>query len=301
MILTYIGVLTYYLSYLVFLFLAYIIWQYQNFNKSLAIILIITSFLFIYARFIEPNFIKIKERKIKLNKENFKPFKIAVFSDLHIGLFTKRCLLKKVIKKINKLKPNFVVIPGDLTWYLPEEKIEKNFKILKNISCPIFITLGNHDCGNPLEKDVSKKLIEVLLKYGVKVIDNKIEEIEINEQKIKIIGLSDLETRKPNYSLIKNFSRNNINIVVSHNPEIAYEFPSYNMDLVICGHTHGGQVRIYPFYKYAYKYITRMKYDFDKGLREFKGTRIFITTGLGMAGLPFRFLMPPVIDILEFK
>ena len=117
MILTYIGVLTYYLSYLVFLFLAYIIWQYQSFNKSLAIILILASLLFIYARFIEPNFIKIKKHKIKLNKKNLKSFKIAVISDLHVGLFTKKCLLKKAIKKINKLEPNFVVIPGDLTWY----------------------------------------------------------------------------------------------------------------------------------------------------------------------------------------
>lgn len=44
-----------------------------------------------------------------------------------------------------------------------------------------------------------------------------------------------------------------------------------------------------------------MTHDFDKGLREFRGTKVFITTGIGLGGLPFRFLMPPVIDILEIE
>ena len=301
MILTTIGVAVFYLSYLVVFFLIYLIWQFDKLPRPVAVFLILASLLFLYARFLEPNIIKIKRQRIKLDKKGIKPFKIAVLADLHIGLFTKSWFLKRVIKKVNKLKPDFILILGDFVWHLPENKIKDKFSCLKDLPVPALAILGNHDCGARGEKDVSGELERVLTDYGLKIIDNKIEEIKMKGQGIRIIGLSDIETRQPDYNLIKNISENGINIVLTHNPDAVYEFPSYDVDLVVCGHTHGGQVRIYPFYKYAYRYIARLKYDFDKGRRDFKGTKVFITTGVGLGGLPFRFLMPPVIDVLEIE
>ena len=301
MILTTIGVAVFYLSYLVVFFLIYLIWQFDKLSRPVAVFLILACLLFLYARFLEPNIIKIKRQRIKLDKKGIKPFKIAVLADLHIGLFTKSWFLKRVIKKVNKLKPDLILIPGDFIHHLPENKIKDKFSCLKSLPAPALAILGNHDCGARGEKDVSGELERVLTDYGLKIIDNKIEEIKMKGQGIRIIGLSDIETRQPDYNLIKNISENGINIVLTHNPDAVYEFPSYDVDLVVCGHTHGGQVRIYPFYKYAYRYIARLKYDFDKGRRDFKGTKVFITTGVGLGGLPFRFLMPPVIDVLEIE
>ena len=301
MILKSVGLAAFYFSYLVIFFLVYLIWQFDNLNKPAAIFLILACFLFLYARFIEPNIIKIRRHKIKLGKKNSAPFKIVVISDFHIGLFTKSFFLKGVVKRIKKLEFDLILIPGDFVWCLPKIKIRKKLAALRELSAPTFAVLGNHDCGAKGEKDVSGELKKVLTNYGLKIIDNKIEEIKIKGQGIKIIGLSDIETRHPDYNLIKNLSGANINIILAHNPDTAYEFPSYDMDLVVCGHTHGGQVRIYPFYKYAYKYISQMKHDFDKGLKNFRGTKVFINTGVGLGGLPFRFLMPPVIDVLEIE
>ena len=301
MILKSVGLAAFYFSYLVIFFLVYLIWQFDNLNKPAAIFLILACFLFLYARFIEPNIIKIRRHKIKLGKKNSAPFKIVVISDFHIGLFTKSFFLKGVVKRIKKLEFDLILIPGDFVWCLPKIKIRKKLAALRELSAPTFAVLGNHDCGAKGEKDVSGELERILTDYGLNIIDNKIEEIKIKGQGIKIIGLSDIETRHPDYNLIKNLSGANINIILAHNPDTAYEFPSYDMDLVVCGHTHGGQVRIYPFYKYAYKYISQMKHDFDKGLKNFRGTKVFINTGVGLGGLPFRFLMPPVIDVLEIE
>ena len=329
MILTTIGVAVFYFSYLVVFFLIYLIWRFNELPRLTAVFLILACFLFLYARFIEPNIIKTKRYKIKLNRKISAPLRVAVWADPHLGLFTGSSFLKRVIKKVNKLKPDFILILGDFVWHLPENKIKDKFSCLKDLPVPALAILGNHDCGARREKDVSEELKKVLINYGLKVIDNKIGEIKISPpraaarvtakagqagsrfhkfnivagkgQGIRIIGLSDIETRQPDYNLIKNISKNGINIVLTHNPDAVYEFPSYDMDLVVCGHTHGGQVRIYPFYKYAYRYIARLKYDFDKGLRDFKGTKVFITTGVGLGGLPFRFLMPPVIDVLEIE
>ncbi|MDD5071801.1 MAG: metallophosphoesterase [Patescibacteria group bacterium] len=301
MILTSLGVIAFYLSYFLAFFLIYLIWPGIQAGRTLRFFLILICLIFLYARFIEPRIIRIKRRQINFKNPLKTGLKIVIISDLHIGLFTKKSLLTKAVKKINNLNPDLVFIPGDFVWRLPENKIEKNLADLKKLMPRTLAVLGNHDCGNQHEKDVSKKLMEILLKCGIKVIDNKIETIKIRGQEIRIVGLADLETRKPDYNLLKNLSRDDINIILEHNPDAAYEFPSYNMNLVVCGHTHGGQIRIYPFYKYAYKYIARMTHDFDKGLREFRGTKVFITTGIGLGGLPFRFLMPPVIDILEIE
>jgi len=329
MILTTIGVAVFYFSYLVFFLLAYSIWPGSGLNQLTRILFFSACLLFLYARFIEPNIIKTKRYKIKLNRKISAPLRVAVWADPHLGLFTGSSFLKRVIKKVNKLKPDFILILGDFVWHLPENKIKDKFSCLKDLPVPALAILGNHDCGARREKDVSEELKKVLINYGLKVIDNKIGEIKISPpraaarvtakagqagsrfhkfnivagkgQGIRIIGLSDIETRQPDYNLIKNISENGINIVLTHNPDAVYEFPSYDVDLVVCGHTHGGQVRIYPFYKYAYRYIARLKYDFDKGRRDFKGTKVFITTGVGLGGLPFRFLMPPVIDVLEIE
>jgi hypothetical protein len=301
MILTSAGVAVFYLSYLVVFFLACLVWQFNELNGLVAIFLILVCLLFLYARFLEPNIIRIKRHKIKLDKKIPAPFRIAVFADLHVGLFTKSWFLKRAVKKINKLEADLILIPGDFVYNLAEKEIEDKFGCLKNLSAPIFAVLGGHDCGVEREKDVSGELEKILTKYSLKIIDNKVGKTEIRGRKIKIIGLSDIETRQPDYNLVKNLTDDDVNIVLAHNPDTAYEFPSYNMDLVVCGHTHGGQIRIYPFYKYAYKYIARMTHDFDKGLREFRGTKVFTTTGIGLDGLPFRFLMPPMIDILEIE
>ena len=301
MILTTIGVAVFYFSYLVVFFLIYLIWRFNELPRLAAVFLILACFLFLYARFIEPNIIKTKRYKIKLNRKISAPLRVAVWADPHLGLFTGSSFLKRVIKKVNKLKPDFILILGDFVWHLPENKIKDKFSCLKDLPVPALAILGNHDCGARGEKDVSGELERVLTDYGLKIIDNKIEEIKMKGQGIRIIGLSDIETRQPDYNLIKNISENGINIVLTHNPDAVYEFPSYDVDLVVCGHTHGGQVRIYPFYKYAYRYIARLKYDFDKGRRDFKGTKVFITTGVGLGGLPFRFSMPPVIDVLEIE
>ncbi|MFH1514360.1 MAG: phosphohydrolase, partial [bacterium] len=85
-------------------------------------------------------------------------------------------------------------------------------------------------------------------------------------------------------------------IVLAHNPDTVYEFPEgVNVDLVLSGHTHGGQIRI-PF---LYKTQIPTIHPFDKGLYNVNDIPVYVTSGIGMIGLPFRFLIPPQIEILE--
>ena len=95
--------------------------------------------------------------------------------------------------------------------------------------------------------------------------------------------------------MLNKINKEKLSIVLTHNPDSIYEFPKTDVDLVIAGHTHGGQIRL-PF---IYKYAIPCKYDFDKGFYYLRNMNIFVSPGLGMVGLPFRFLMPPEIDVLN--
>jgi len=301
MILVYTGVIFFYLSYFLLPLIIYLIWRYPELDPITSLTLTIISLLFLYARFIEPNILRVKSYQVKLKNKNLSPFKIAVFSDLHLGLFTKSWMLKRVVEKINNAKPDLIVMPGDFVWFLQENKIEKNFRFLKNLKAPALAVLGNHDYGNGIEKNVSAELKRCFANYGVKVIDNKIEAINIKNQSIKIVGLTDLNTRKPDYSLTSSLSSNNINLLLTHNPETAYELPKSPIDLIISGHTHGGQIRLWYLRQLAYRYVAKLVYNLDKNLNNFRETQLFISFGVGMTGLPFRFLDPPTVDILEIS
>jgi len=87
--------------------------------------------------------------------------------------------------------------------------------------------------------------------------------------------------------------------LLTHNPDTAFKVPpSFDYDLMLAGHTHGGQVRIPGL---IHKVIPT-EYPFDKGLhtKQIAGHKrlIYVTTGTGMVGVPLRFNMPPRIDIL---
>ena len=82
---------------------------------------------------------------------------------------------------------------------------------------------------------------------------------------------------------------------MAHNPDTALEYENSIPDITICGHTHGGQIRI-PF---LYKQTIPCEGNFDQGLYETKYGKVFVTAGLGEVGLPMRLGIPPTIEILE--
>lgn len=239
------------------------------------------------------------ERSEERSKENLNAkIKVAVFSDLHYGAYKNTVSLNRIVKKINKEKPDIVLIPGDFVYFIDKKKIESELAELKNIQAPVYAVIGNHDDGNFDEEDVSEEVKIALEKAGVNVIDNKIERIKVGSKEITLLGLEDYWNFVADYSLLENLEEKENTIVLTHNPDSVYKFPKEtNVDLAICGHTHGGQIR-FPFF---YKYAIPTKYDFDRGLHDVNEIKVYVSSGIGMVGLPMRFLVPPRIDILEIN
>lgn len=295
----------FYGSYLVFPFLAatgYFLFKKKSIKwKIILALLLFIGILFVFARFIEPQKLDIKNQKIEAGLPDIE---IAVFSDLHYGIYKNTVNINKIVEKVNGENPDIVLIPGDFAYYLDNEHISIVLSGIEKLKAPSFAVIGNHDIGfardGKDEKDISKNLIEFLESAGINVLNNNIEEIEIRGNKIKIIGLDDFWSGKADYSLIGQVKMEDNVIVLAHNPDAVYEFPMEyraNADLVISGHTHGGQMRI-PF---LYKFAIPSEYDFDSGLYNIEGVKVFVTSGIGMTGLPLRFLIPPRIDIIEIE
>jgi len=292
-------------SYLAFPFIGVLIWLYRKkrISKNFTIAIIALSLLFIYSRFIERYIIITKYNPaitISQDTENLTTIKIAVISDTHIGAYKSPIFLKNVVTKLNRANPDLVLIAGDLTEALPPKDINQAMMPLENIKAPTYVVLGNHDYLKTFGRttgELTKAELFAALSPHVNILDNEITTITIKNETITLAGLGDPWGQDTNYSILENLNPQTTNIVLAHNPDVSYQLPNQYPDLLVSGHTHGGQIRI-PF---IYHKAIPSKYNFNEGFYEVNGIPVFVTAGLGEVGLPMRLGIPPRIDILEIK
>ena len=278
----YVKFFIYYGSWLIFPFLYW-------FLKKRWVFFILLSLLFIYARFIEPKLLFVNHYKIETG---FKA-KYALIADIHLGIYNNASILERTVDKINEENVDAVLIAGDLTYEPQFDDMKLLFSSLKKLNVPVYAVLGNHDCQKP-GPDIRDELEEVLTSFGVQVITNKA--VLLNG--ITILGLGSHWAKDDEVSLLDKYTKEDKVVVLTHNPDTTLDYlPTHYPDLTLAGHTHGGQVRI----PYLYKKIIPVRGDvlWDQGLYVFEDEKVFVTSGIGEIGLPLRFLIPPVIDVLE--
>lgn len=209
-------------------------------------------------------------------------FSIVQISDLHIGGLIDREFVIDAVSKINALKPDIVCITGDLI----DTAIESIANILMEITKieakhGIYFILGNHEYfHDPL------KVIDFIKPTNITLLLN--ENIAIDELKLNIIGVTDLigyrmEMLEPNiHKAFEGINPNYKSILLAHQPKFIEELGEYKPDLILSGHTHGGQ--IWPF-----EYLTKLQQPFVKGLHQLPNkSYIYINSGIGFWGPPMR-------------
>jgi len=275
----------YFGSFLSFPFLIFVIWMMKKKKmRFLMSFLLLLSLSFIWARFVEPQMLIVKEVK--------GPTNFALISDLHLGQYKGSTHFKRVVEKLNELNPNFVLIAGDFVYSIDPKEIDDKFAPFADLNMPVYAVLGNHDMA-PAGELLDSSLSEILSEYRVTWIDN----ISVIQDDVQILGVGELWNDEADLSVFEEVEEDLTNLVVVHNPDAAYLFPEKSVDLVLAGHTHGGQIRI----PYIYKWVVPTKYDWGKaqGSYEILGNSLFITSGLGEIGLPLRLFNPP--EIIHFN
>ncbi|MEG0014600.1 MAG: metallophosphoesterase [Cellulosilyticaceae bacterium] len=274
----------------------------KNIIKLAVISCLAVSLLYIYTTEIEPKLLRVIEHNISVEGENahLEDIKIVQFTDTHVGAFFEKEDMQKVIHKINELEADIVVFTGDLVdhWGKYDEENELS-ELLKSIKAPLgkFAVYGNHDYGGGGYK-IYKKFME---NSGFNVLINEVYTVALeNEKQLNIAGLDDALLGEPQIDkLMKQIDKNDYNILLAHEPDIADEVPQNVIDIQLSGHSHGGQVelpgvteRIVP--TYAKNYIEGM-YQISPR------TKLYVNTGIGSTQVPFRLGNIPEITLLTFN
>lgn len=272
----------------------------------IAAVVILASTLIGYAYFIEPDILLVKEQKIGLEcLENDLSDKFVQISDLHFTGDTKEAKIEQINKVIKEQNPAAVFLTGDLV--SDETGTEKVIELAELIANekPLYVVFGNWDYWALDYKvgEFKKKLENV----GAEVLMNSAAEIFSGGEKLDVLGVKDPYTSGELRNDIEKASEGlkandqSCRILLAHSPNIINEAEEKNIDLVLAGHTHGGQVYI-PFLT---KYIVPMKrpsgQGFIKGLYTAGNTKMYINQGIGISVLPFRFLVPPEVTVLKLE
>jgi predicted MPP superfamily phosphohydrolase len=225
----------------------------------------------------------------------FSGFRIVQLSDLHYGFLVPLGLIQYVITRANLLKPDIIVCTGDFVHERNSVKqIDRIWPVLTQLNAPsgVYSVLGNHDHWADTERS------DYWLKKTRQDLRHKIVEIERGGERIWLAGAGDLwEDHRNLDGLFSEVPDADCRILLAHNPDTVDTTYSTRIDLTISGHTHGGQVVI-PFFGPPVLPVRNKNYS--SGLKHsIRGSKVFISKGIGWTIYPVRFNCMPEIAVLE--
>ena len=221
--------------------------------------------------------------------------RITQISDYHNNY---RIDQNKLIDEIKKFNPHIIVLTGDIIDSETKDisiimkLIEKLMKINKNI----FFVRGNHEIASLYEGD----FIYRLEKLGISVLDNTNKTINIEGEEINICGLSFYIDKEDYTKAMKGIDKNKFTILLSHSPNKPIEFSEGIEDLILSGHTHGGQVRL-PIIGALIAPGQGLFPKYSKGIYKLGNTILYIDSGLGNSVLPLRLFNRIQISNIKIK
>ena len=266
--------------------------------------------LALYAGEIERHWIDVAYRDVHIAglPSAFQGLRVAQMSDIHLDEFTEPFFLRHAVAKINSLRPDLVLLTGD---FVSDGVTTKQFaieagwhcaRILKSLECKqVYAVLGNHD-----ELIDPHEITKALQSSGIPVLRNASIPLERGGGRIWLAGLDDPVEGQPDpEKAIPERIRNVPNepvVLMCHAPDYADLLLAHPagtaVDLMLSGHTHGGQVRL-PFVGAMELPILGKKYV--EGWFRFGRMQLYVNRGVGTVGLPFRFDCPPEITVFTLR
>lgn len=277
----------------------------KKFIRFLFFVLLFILLLLIYGRYVGTDGLITKEYNISANiDESFNGLKIVHFSDLHYLRVTKSDKLKQIVEEINLINPDIVFFTGDLIdkdFKLKDKEKDELINLLRNIKSKYgkYVVLGNHDYmkDEDLFKEIYSASNFILLRNEYDIIYGN------NNDKIFIGGLDTYSFDKADIKKVMEYFNDNddINykIILCHEPDYIDEIvKDYDIDLMLSGHSHNGQVNI-PYIKRLFLPKGSRKY-YDNYYKV-NNTDLYISSGIGLSKINFRILNKPSINFYRIN
>ena len=280
-------------------------------ESAIFIGLLLIFIIYVPARIIY-DYNSVEVRKVVYQKENLpdvlEGFKIVLISDTQADRYTDQKRLKNFIKKVNYIKPDLVLIGGDIITGSPDYiKIGANYLGKIKTRFGAFSCVGDHD-NWAYRSDMKRSLHEVeqaMLNAGVPMIDDENRTVKVDSAKIKVSFVKNTYVDKaPNGildTLAYDSTKYDLKIFLVHQPrQRLIDFAvKHNYDLYLCGHTHGGQMTfLFPFYNIS---PTQIETPYMRGNFKFGNLLMIVTRGLGMSVAPVRYNSTPEITVITLK
>ena len=267
-----------------------------------AIVLFLAGVAF-WGFLIEPGRLVVQQQTIQIANwpQPLDGLRIAVLSDIHVdNWFINEKKLRTIVERTNQLQPDLIVILGDYMsgegWVRHRVEPEVFGPLLKDLHAPlgVYSVLGNHDWWYS-----GVKVRRGLEQNGIKVLENESAQVNARGTSLWLVGLADFWTRPQRINdTVATVPEGQPLIALTHNPDIFPNVPQ-RVQLVLAGHTHGGQVR-FPFIGAVIE-LSDYGDRWERGHVFENNHHLFVTSGIGTSIVPVRFGLPPEIVLLTLK
>ncbi len=270
------------------------------------IIFLLITITIIYARYGGTSGLITKEYKIEssLIGEDFDGLKVVHFSDLHYLRVTNNDKLKEIVDEINLIKPDIVFFTGDLIdkdFTLTDKDKDDLINGLSSIKAKYgkYAVLGNHDYVKNIEifKDIYSNSNFNLLQNSYDIIYSS------NNDKLFIGGVDNYSYNEADINKVMEYFNDNSDIsykiILVHEPDyIDNILTSYNVNLVLAGHSHNGQINIPYIKNFFLPYGSRKYYE---NYYKVNDTDLYISSGIGESSVNFRLFNKPSINFYRIN
>jgi predicted MPP superfamily phosphohydrolase len=257
-----------------------------------------------YPRFVEPRWFDVTRKRVPLSRVRLDhPVRILHLADLHASRVVSLDMIADAIEKGMAERPDIVCFTGDFITHREDSPASRDHvRVLRKAAegAHAFAVMGNHDGGrwaahargwaNHLMMD------RVLEDAGIELLHNRSHVVEVRGQKLALAGTGDywsLEVEPE--STFRNVDTRLPVVLLAHNPDTKDLCGPYCWDLMLSGHTHGGQV-IIPLYGPPFRAVADTRYI--TGLNPWGSRQVHVTRGVGNL-LGVRFNCRPEVSLLE--
>lgn len=240
---------------------------------------------------------EVKTVKVDLRKDpnSTRQLRIAQISDLHVGPLIKKNYVDNVVRMVNELKPDVICVTGDLGDGYPEH-LEEDLLPLKNLKSPMgtYYCTGNHEYYWNIDG-----WVHAVKRVGMKVLFNSGTLLPGEGRPIWLAGVPDISawrirrdhTHEPEKAL-EGAPPEAAKILLAHQPQSCDTAERAGFDLMLCGHTHGGQY--FPF-----TWMTDWFMPYSRDLNKHHKMFVYVNVGTGFWGPPIRLGEVSEVTLLE--
>lgn len=254
----------------------------------------------------------------------FHNYRIGFISDLHYGESFSTGLLNRLLAELKGQSPDLIALGGDYIW-IPFSARSRSVRVVRN---PAFADLPYKTLPSAIVSELASALIDsltppdgmvailgnhdnhhngttcsrILEHHSIRSLINRIHSVKRGSAQLRFLGLDDYQTGLPRMPQ-RNYSPASFDILLCHNPDYIIQWlNSYQdlpADLSLCGHTHGGQIRL-PFIEKPLLCNVEDR-RFVQGLLQIEDKFSYTSRGIGVVELPLRVACPPEVCIITLR